>query len=233
MAEPFEVYADQIARLSPWQRDADGCPTLTSPLRHLVSSVSAPGLTGLVVVLLGGTAFDSFSNSPWWIQTVQASSVARWVWASLGLAAMIGLVAVTWALAVRGLGVTGTRLRPLSDDLATSLIPIVTGYALAHYGTLLVLEGQRTLIHLSDPFGLGWNLFGTAELGVNTAIFDLATAVSLFQVAMIVGGHVLGVLAAHDRAVALLPTDKHLSGQLPMLTVMVFYTVSGLLLLFA
>lgn len=232
-AEPFEVYAAQIARLSPWQRDADGCPMVTSPLRHLVSSAAAPGLTWVVVVLLGGTAFDSFSNTPWWIQTVQASSAPRWLWGSLGLAAMVTLVAATWALAVRGLGATGARPGTLSDDLATSLIPIVTGYALAHYGTLLVLEGQRTLIQLSDPLGLGWNLFGTAELGVNTALFDLATAVSLFQVAMIVGGHVLGVLAAHDRAVALLPRQRQLSGQLPMLAVMVFYTVSGLLLLFA
>ena len=47
-----------------------------------------------------------------------------------------------------------------------------------------------------------------------------------------VTGHVLGVIAAHDRAVRLLPKRHQLTGQLPLLLVMVFYTVSGLYLLF-
>ena len=42
----------------------------------------------------------------------------------------------------------------------------------------------------------------------------------------------VGVVAAHDRAVKLLPKRHQLTGQLPLLLVMVFYTVSGLYLLF-
>ena len=49
--------------------------------------------------------------------------------------------------------------------MAGSLVPIVIGYAIAHYFTLLVVEGQRTAP--SDPLGLGWNVFGTAERGVD------------------------------------------------------------------
>ena len=48
----------------------------------------------------------------------------------------------------------------------------------------------------------------------------------------VVTGHVLGVIAAHDRAMRLLPRRHQLTGQLPLLFVMVFYTVSGLYLLF-
>ncbi len=45
------------------------------------------------------------------------------------------------------------------------------------------------------------------------------------------GGHVLGVIAAHDRALRLLPRRDQLTGQLPLLIVMVGYTLSGLYLL--
>ena len=46
-------------------------------------------------------------------------------------------------------------------------------------------------------------------------------------------GHVLGVIAAHDRAVRLLPKRHQLTGQLPLLFAMVAFTVGGLYLLFA
>ena len=37
-----------------------------------------------------------------------------------------------------------------------SLLPIVLGYVVAHYATLLIVEGQRTAINFSDPLGRGW-----------------------------------------------------------------------------
>jgi hypothetical protein len=46
-----------------------------------------------------------------------------------------------------------------------------------------------------------------------------------------VGGHVLGVIAAHDRSMKVLPERNRLTGQLPLLMVMVGYTVGGLYLL--
>ena len=45
-------------------------------------------------------------------------------------------------------------------------------------------------------------------------------------------GHVLAVIAAHDRAVKLLPKRHQLTGQLPLLVVMVGFTIGGLYLLF-
>ena len=46
--------------------------------------------------------------------------------------------------------------------------------------------------------------------------------------AAIVVGHLVAVVAAHDRAIKLLPKRHQLTGQLPLLLVMVFYTVTGL-----
>jgi hypothetical protein len=48
-----------------------------------------------------------------------------------------------------------------------------------------------------------------------------------------VGGHVFGIVCAHEKAVALLPPDRAVRGQLPLLLVMIGYTCAGLLLLFS
>ncbi|MDQ7991144.1 MAG: hypothetical protein AAGC63_01495, partial [Propionicimonas sp.] len=101
------------------------------------------------------------------------------------------------------------------------------------YLSLLVLEGQRTGVLLSDPLGLGWNLFGTAENGIAVLWLDHPTATALVQLAAILAGHLLGVLVAHDLSVARLPAGRAVSGQLPMLAVMVGYTIGGLTLLFS
>ena len=64
-------------------------------------------------------------------------------------------------------------------------------------------------------------------------IFNHPTAIALGQLVAIVGGHILGIVSAHEKAVALLPADRALRGQLPMLLVMIGYTCAGLVLLFS
>ena len=112
-------------------------------------------------------------------------------------------------------------------------IPIALGYFVAHYVTLLVLEGQKTFILLSDPLSNGANLLGLTGLTANPWFGNNPQLVALVKVTAVVVGHVLGVVAAHDRAVALFPRRTALLGQLPLLVVMVGYTLGGLSLLFA
>ncbi|MGI3785314.1 MAG: hypothetical protein ACRYG2_31555, partial [Janthinobacterium lividum] len=113
------------------------------------------------------------------------------------------------------------------------LVPIVVGYAVAHYFTLLVVEGQRVVVDLADPLGRGWDVPGTGRWAVDSSIFDHPTAIAVVQLLAIVVGHVLGVVAAHEKAVALLPARSALRGQWPMLVLMVGYTCAGLVLLFS
>ena len=229
-ADPFEAYAVLVSRASPWQR-VDGVVHLVNPLRHLSTSRSPAGSWAVVATLLGGTAFDGFTATSWWVRTTQSSGLPRELWGTVGLCCMVGLVGVTFAAGVRGLG----RLRPAGhlDLLAASVVPIVIGYAVAHYLSLLVLEGQRTLINLSDPLGLGWNAFGTAELAISPLWLDTPVVTATIQLVAIIGGHVLGVLVAHELAVRVLPVRRRLTGQLPLLVVMIGYTCGGLLLLFS
>lgn len=224
--DPFEVFAERLATLSPWQR-IGGVIHLVNPLRHASTAKIPRGAAAVATTLLGITAYDSFTNTTGWIRLVQNSSVSRDVWGTLGLLGMTLLVAGSFALAARATASGWT------DRLAASLVPIVVGYNLAHYLSLLVLEGQRTVILASDPLGLGWNVFGTAELGVNTGIFDYPQVVAVIQLAAIITGHLLGVLIAHDRSLAALDGKQPVRGQLPMLILMVGYTIAGLVLLFS
>ena len=88
-------------------------------------------------------------------------------------------------------------LRPgdLPRRMTGSVVPIVVGYAVAHYATLLIVEGQRVAINFSDPLGRGWNVFGSAEMGVNAGIFNHPGAIATIQLSSIVGGHLLGIVA--------------------------------------
>ncbi len=232
-ADPFEAYARTIAQLSPWRRVGDDL-RLVNPLAGLNGWRPPPGAAAVVAVLLGSTAYDSFANTSWWIATVQNSSVITTVWGTGGLLVMITIVLVSFSLAAAWMGRYGGRPPQAYPRLmAGSLVPIVIGYAVAHYATLLIVEGQRTAITFSDPLGRGWNVFGSAEMGVNSAIFNHPTAIAVGQLAAIVGGHVLGIVTAHEKAVSLLPADRALRGQWPMLLVMIGYTCAGLVLLFS
>ncbi len=120
--------------------------------------------------------------------------------------------------------------QPLEPEFVRSLVPIALVYAVAHYFTLLLVQGQYGLRFASDPFGYGWNLFGTADFSPNIAPLSPNT-VWYLQVGSLVAGHVAGLAVAHDRAVTLLPERDALRSQYALLALMVVYTVGGLWLL--
>ena len=118
-----------------------------------------------------------------------------------------------------------------SGRFAHTLVPIVVAYLVAHYASYLVIEGQIGLARLSDPFGSGWDLFGTATRTVNLEIVS-PQLIWYVQVAAIVLGHVAGVVLAHDLALRLFP-EGAMRTQFALLAVMVLFTAGGLLILSA
>ena len=232
-ADPFEVYSTLAGHLSVFGRTADGTLVLRSPLGNLDGVVVRPGLVGVVSVLFGSTAFDSFKDSNEWLQFTQSSSLSS-EWLNLGALLLFCLVVgVSFALATMATGVEqGVARRTLPDRFAHSVVPIIIGYIVAHYLSYFVEVGQQTIARLSDPMANGSDLLGTADLPVSYWLTAHPTFLAVLKVLSVVTGHVLGVIAAHDRAVKLLPKRHQLTGQLPLLVVMVFYTVTGLYLLF-
>jgi hypothetical protein len=232
-ADPFEVYSTLVGHLSVFGRTADGTLVLRSPLGNLDGVPPDRGLVGVVAVLFGSTAFDSFKDSNEWLRFTQASSLSSTWLDFLALLVFCTVVGVSFAAATMSTGVQeGLGRRTLPDRFAHSVVPIVVGYVVAHYLSYFVEVGQQTVVQLSDPLGKGWNLLGTADWKVSYWISTHPTFLAVVKVLAVVTGHVLGVVAAHDRAVKLLPKRHQLTGQLPLLFVMVFYTVTGLYLLF-
>lgn len=232
-ADPFEVYSDLVARLSPWGRREDGTLVLRSPLANLDGTPPVPGLLAVVAVLLGSTAFDSFQGSTYWLQLTQSSATSSTVLDTLALLAFCAGVLVTFAVATMLTGVAdGTGRTELPALFAHTLVPIIVGYIAAHYLSYLVEVGQQTLVQLSDPMGRGDDLLGTGGLTVNYWLSQHPQFLAVTKVAGVVTGHLVAVVAAHDRAIRLLPLRHQLTGQLSLLLVMVGYTVGGLFLLF-
>jgi hypothetical protein len=241
-ADPFGVYSVAVSRLSPFRRNPQTRQIVVgNPLDHLPSLPVRPGVVVLLAVLLGSTAFDSFSSSPTWrgfsdqltrefgAPPTLASSMLR----TVGLIVFICVVAVTFSLAARATGgVSAQQRRELPGQMAHSLIPIVVGYIFAHYLSYLVERGQQAVFALADPFGHGWNLLGLAHLHVAYVLSMHPPVLAAVKVTCVVTGHIVAVIAAHDKALRLLPTGHQLTGQLTMMLVMVGYTFTGLYLLF-
>ena len=232
-ADPFEVYSSLVAKLSIWGR-REGALVLRSPLANLDTLVPRPGVVAVVGVLFGSTAFDSFRESTPWLKLVQSLETSRVAPDTIALVAFSAGVALVLTVATMATGVSGdTPRRALPDLFAHSVVPIIVGYIVAHYLTYFVEYGQTTLIQLSDPFSRGDDYLGTADLQVNYWLSAHPTFLAVTKVLAVALGHVVGVVAAHDRAVKLLPPRHQLTGQLPLLFAMVGFTVGGLYLLFA
>jgi hypothetical protein len=242
-ADPFEVYSVAVSRLSPfWRNRETGRIVIGNPFDHLPSLPVRPGVVAVLAVLLGSTAFDSFSSRPGWRNFVDglarhaplvSSQVAATVVRTAGLLVFVVVVGVTFSLAARATGgVDADQRRALPGQMAHSLIPIVVGYIFAHYLSFLVERGQQTIILLADPLGRGWNLLGLGRAEVSYILSSHPSVLATIKVACVVAGHIAAVIAAHDRALRLLPQGHQITGQLAMMLTMVGYTFTGLYLLF-
>jgi hypothetical protein len=112
-----------------------------------------------------------------------------------------------------------------------TLVPIAVAYHLSHYFSLLVTAGQFIIPLASDPFGYGWNLFGTAGYKVNLAIAS-PYVFWYGAVTLVVVGHVIAVYLAHTVALREFGSRRlALVSQVPMLALMVGYTMLSLWIL--
>ncbi len=245
-ADPFSVWFGLCARISVWEtRGRDLC------VRPLLSGLPGlevlPGTVALLCALIGSTTFDGASNGVLWVNVAPhlqtffgnlgfGPTAAGEVSFSLGLAIAVAFVALLYWAGVRGMRTVGGRhtTTELAGRFVHTLVPIAFAYALAHYFSLLVYQGQALGYLISDPLGHGSNLFGTANGQVNYGLIS-ASAIWYVQVGALVAGHVGGLVLAHDRALAVYREDAVAAtrSQYWMLTVMVGFTCLGLWLLSA
>ncbi len=231
-ADGFAVLFEKLAAVAPFHRDDAGKLRMRAPLSGLTAVPDIAGTVPFILVVLGSTTFDGFTRSSIW----QDIAGTRTGWSltavsTLGLIVLIGLVALAYSFAVSAMaGITGEEPAALSNVFGPTLIPIAAAYSIAHYFSLLVLEGQRMFIHISDPFGKGWDLFGTKDYAIDWTVVS-TDLIAWVQTGAIAAGHVLAVAAAHDLAISRYEPRTAVKSQYPMLMVMIGYTVVGLLLL--
>ena len=211
--------------------------------------------TVFVLVMLASVTFDGLLATPLWAE------IASWMLysqelrplilalqgitgnaiASISTIAMLiffllffvlyGLFNILMFFATPAAARRGTTVGQLIGSFVLSLVPIALAYHLAHYLSFLLIVGQYVIPLASDPFGLGWNLFGTrlymVDIGIVGARFVWITSVVAIVIGHIVAvwlGHVMALRTFRDNRAALL-------SQVPMLLLMVGYTMLSLWIL--
>ena len=244
--EFFSVFFGLIAKIAPIE-SSSGRIYLRPPFVGLVNDKPKHfSLLVFILFMLSSTAFDGFSSTiPWLrisgrLETITGVFLGENSLLTFQAVKTLGLLLspviflyIYLALIALAKAVTGDKqtIRELASQFALTLIPIALVYNIAHYYTLLITEGQNIVRLISDPFGFGWNLFGTANFMPNIGIIG-ASFVWHSQVLIILLGHVIAVFLAHLVALKIFPShQKALVSQFPMLLLMVIYTVTGLWIL--
>jgi hypothetical protein len=247
-ADGFGVYFGLMARLAPlsW-RDRE--LRLRAPLSGVADLQLWPGTAAVVFVLIGSTSFDGFSNGEVWFQVAPSLQAdlghlgvgpiaAFEVVGTVGLIFCVAFVAGMYNLGIHGMrsalqGVSSESHRALSKTFLHTLVPIAFGYMLAHYFSLLVLDGQAIGYLVSDPLGRGSDLFGTSNFLVNYNLISYA-AIWYVQIAAIVTGHVSGLILSHERGlIEFKSPGAAVRSQYWMLAIMVGFTCLALWILSA
>jgi hypothetical protein len=259
--EFLSVYLRLIAMIAPLHspRAESGCQRgrlyWRKPFAGLVQE-RPESLSTVVFVLamLATTAFDGLRATQWWVGlfwidptglvTTLAGARPILAYAALRpwyvgwetfwlLAAPFGYLGAYLCCIAMVKRITGSPrpLRELALDFAYALLPIALAYHMTHYATLLLTQGLKILNLVSDPFGWGWNLFGTAAI-FRAPILPGMGLVWHAQVGLILFGHIVSVWVAHNVALRVLPAGRRvLLSQLPMLALMMAFTVAGLWIL--
>jgi hypothetical protein len=240
--EGFSVVYNLFSRISPIVVK-DGRLGLRRPLSGLTGIEPVPGTVGLLIVMLGTVTFDGASEGSLWtnvgswfqdrfIDLGFAPGTAAELSFSVGILAGISVIALIY-----GIGIAGARTvkheseTTLARTFVHTLVPIAAVYAIAHYISFLLYNGQAIAYLASDPLGKGWDLFGTAGGGINYGVIG-ASGIWYLQVGALVSGHVGGLVLAHDRALSIYARLKEaVRSQYWMLGIMIAYTTFGLWLL--
>jgi len=185
-----------------------------------------------VMMALSTVTFDGLKETPWWNTVHRELEVLGVSWVDtiglFGIPLLFLAIFLGFAWAMRRLSSNAMTTGDMARAFVLSLIPIALAYHFAHFLALLLIQGQVIVPLASDPFGRGWDLFGTADYAIDIGVIN-ARAAWFFSIAVIVVGHVAAVFIAH--VVSLRKISDHaaaMRSQYPMLVLMVFYTAVSL-----
>jgi hypothetical protein len=234
--DPLAILFGFAERVAPLRLHDDGL-YYRGWIRGLDENRPMPrGLYAALFVLLASTTLDNVRETVGWSEfrnatglgeasDVLVDSVALLLFSLLFL---LPFLATVW-LSRRLIG-SHMEFGEMGRRFGWSLIPIGVAYVLAHNAPL-VLSGFPLIVRgLSDPFAQGWNLLGTAD--ALQGFFPSPALVWFLEIVIIVGGHILGVLAAHRSAVRLGHSHREaVRSQYALTALMSIFTITTLWLL--
>ena len=243
-AEGFTVMFNAYARLAMFGRHR-GSLCLGLPGWQVLAR--RPPLLGpalMMILLLGTGSFDGLNETFWWLGLIGINPLefpgrSAVIWQS-GLGLLIAnalLVAVLILMTALGIRLIKERVSILQGLrlFAPSILPIAMGYHIAHYLTSFLVDGQYTLVALSDPFLTGADYLGLGQFYVSTGFFtstDTVRTIFLTEAGAVVVGHVLAVMLAHAIALRTFGSNRRATiSQAPLALFMIGYTLFGLWLL--
>lgn len=240
------IFFAMVAHFAPFERK-NGRLCLCWPGAKLMEMAPLPASgVAFVLLALSSVSFDGLAKTFFWLGLFGVNPLeypGRTALVGIGTFGIVGtfltlaalfLVAVWLGQRLAGRRVPFGRAAGL---LVWSIVPIALAYHVAHYLTALLVDGQYAAAALSDPFALGWDLFGTAGMDISAGIVagaQSAWVVWNCQAGAIIAGHVLAVLVAHSLAWRLHgDAGRTMLSQAPLTVLMIAYTVFGLWLLAA
>jgi hypothetical protein len=199
----------------------------------------------LVLMVLALVAFEGFMDTAQWIdlmvslgeleETDGIHAPIKTTLCFVAAAALLYVIFYATCDAMRTIGYRGVTPKYSTQDImglfVLSLIPISVAYHIAHYLYWFFTQIQFVVPAASDPFAYGWDLFGGRNFVPDRAAISLKLIWHTAIVAIVVG-HVIAVYVAHRIALNVFGTRRAaLLSQLPMLLLMVAYTMTSLWML--
>ena len=245
--EVFSIFFGVFARFAPTEPSVRG-PSGERGLALrpfgaglLVDEPASPSMIAFILLVLSTVLYDGLLTTPEWAQLEReliaflpaAGELSSLIVRTIGLIAFWALFLGAYLTVSNVMSALAASRSPLAmaQGFAFTLVPIAIAYHLAHYLAYLLTQGQYVVPLASDPFGYGWNLFGTAGYRVNIAVVGARFA-WYAAASSIVLGHVAAVYLADVRAHQLLHLRRAaLRSQLPLTALMVAYSVVSLSIL--
>ncbi|MCM2305386.1 MAG: hypothetical protein NDJ72_11830, partial [Elusimicrobia bacterium] len=188
----------------------------------------------LALILLSMTAFHGLTMTPTWVallETTKAATGLSFMGAFSLLMAVFLILPVLVYAALAGVSAAWARVgyRDIALRFAYALLPIALFYHLAHNAEHFLMEGPKLLALISDPFGWGWNVFGTARWTVPPLVS--LEGLWRIQVLFVLVGHLYSLWITARTARRLASGRGALAVQIPMLAAMVAFSWVSLWLL--
>ena len=237
--EPFTVFFNFVSSFSATRVTSDGKILLRPIASGLLDARYRFDQLCFLILILSVVSFDGLISTLFWYDVIGIDAFGGsgrydviYVNTAGIIVSFLAFFSIFYSFVAISRAITKTDITTLdlAQKFVPALLPISIVYHLALYSAYFFLNGQLIIKLISDPFGFGWDIFGTSSYEiVRTIDFILLWN---YQVAVIVIGHILSVYIAHRISLRVFKDGKKsIMSQAPILLLMVGYTILGLWLL--